>query len=107
MFPVGVKDVKKYNVSSRKPFFFIKGTPIHVKSGLAYNDMLVYHNLNVEPVSNGEKIKWCYVKKNPFNIETIGLKLNPPKVILDFVEEYIDREKMFNSKFAAAMYERS
>ena len=42
MFPIGVKNVKKYTRKKDEPFTArMKGTPVHVKSALNYNDMLI------------------------------------------------------------------
>ena len=97
MFPTGISDMDKYN-THREHFYFEKGTPVHVKSGLAYNDILDYYNLRTGPILSGEKVRWAYLKKNQFNIKSIALKVDAPDKVIEFVEAYIDRDKMFDSK---------
>ena len=44
--PTGVKNIKKYVDKDRKGFApYKKGTPVHVKSAIAYNDLLKYHKI--------------------------------------------------------------
>lgn len=102
MFPVGVKNVTKYDIN-REPFQILLKTPINVKSSLYYNDVLDYYKLNTGYIVDGEKIKWAYLKKNPFNIKCIALKENAPKVVKDFINTYIDKEKMFDSRIRSKL----
>jgi len=103
MFPIGVKNVKKYIRKGDKPFAVrMKGTPVHVKSALNYNDMLKHHKIKtIRGIINGEKIKWTYLKNNSMGLDTIALKgYDDPKVIADFVQGHIDYDKVFKSAFA-------
>ena len=75
-----------------------KGAPVHVKSALYYNDLLKYFKVGntYEPIRNSEKIKWVYLKQNPLGIETVAFKgYEDPKEILDFIEKYIDHNRIF------------
>ena len=102
MFPTGVKKVSKYRDKRAKPFDPpAKGTPVHVKSAINYNDMLKYHNVRtVREIINGEKIKWTYLKSNPMNLNSLALKgFEDPEVIVDFVKQYINHDKIFKSAF--------
>jgi len=75
-----------------------KGTPVHVKAAWIYNDLLKHYGLtNHEEIKSSEKIKWVYLKSNPLNVQQIGFKGydDPPK-IMEFIEENIDYEKLFN-----------
>ena len=95
----GVKEISKYT-KKRKPFTgYIKGTPIHVKSSINYNDMLSKHKIkNTIDISDGDKIKWAYLKNNSYGFDSIALKgYEDPSVIVKFVEKYIDRNKIFDS----------
>lgn len=100
MFPTGVKDIDKYNSENRQRFEFLKGTPVHVKSSLTYNDYLDYLKLNTGYITNGEKIKWIYLKdNNPMHFETLALKGGrDPKQIVEYIKSYVDYEKAFKSK---------
>jgi DNA polymerase elongation subunit (family B) len=102
MSPTGVKDVGKWQTKKAKGDVFakrIKGTPIHVKSALNYNDLLDYYGSNHLPISDGEKIKWVYLKSNPFGLDTCALKgFEDPEEIVKFITDNIDFEAIFESK---------
>jgi hypothetical protein len=102
MFPIGVKNVKKYTRKGDEPFApRMKGTPVHVKSALNYNDMLRYHKIKtIRGIINGEKIKWTYLKNNNMGLDSIALKgYDDPEPIEKFVEQYINHDKVFKSAF--------
>lgn len=70
-----------------------------VKASWRYNDLLRYWDLSKDGypfISQGDKIKWVYLKNNPLQIETIAFMggLTPPK-ILNFINEHIDYEQVF------------
>jgi hypothetical protein len=49
-------------------------------------------------IKNGDKIKWAYLRNNPYGFETMALRgYDDPPEIVNFVEEYIDRQRMFES----------
>jgi DNA polymerase elongation subunit (family B) len=77
----------------------LKGTPVHVKSAMNYNDLLTVFNITSIPkIADGDKILWTYLKKNKYNFETIALKgYGDPPELVRFVEEHIDREALFQS----------
>jgi DNA polymerase elongation subunit (family B) len=105
--PTGVRKLSKFADKRRvgklysKGSIFTpmhKGTPVHVKAAWIYNDLLKHHGLtNHEEIKSSEKIKWVYLKSNPLNVQQIGFKGydDPPK-IMEFIEENIDYEKLFN-----------
>ena len=101
-----IKELSKYdNGSWRKDSGlsianFEKGTPAHVKAGITYNRLLKFFNcpFKNEPIRDGDKVKWVYLKNNPLGLETVAFKdYNDPKEIMDFVEQYIDRDKLYVS----------
>ena len=99
--PTGVKNLSKFMVKGNKNSTFTrvnKGTPAHVKSAIIYNDLLKYLKTDKQygPISNGEKIKWVYLKDNPLKCASVGFKgyEDPPQVI-KFIEEYVDYDKLF------------
>ena len=104
MYPIGVKNVTDYTRKGDKPFMpRMKGTPVHVKSALNYNDMLRHLGLErkYQGIINGEKIKWTYLKANSMGLDTMALKgFEDPEPINKFVTEYIDYEKVFEAAFA-------
>ena len=74
-----------------------KGTPVHVKAAIKYNDLLKHFDLeNIVPIKNKEKIKWVYMKNNPLGIDALAFKgYDDPKQITDFIEQYIDYDRLF------------
>lgn len=98
MFPSGVKNVKKYDVG-RSKFQVLSKTPIHVKSSLYYNDLLKhFKDRDTQPINNGDKVKYTYLKKNPLRLETLALKgFDDNEQIVAYVEEHIDRDQIFES----------
>jgi len=75
-----------------------KGTPAHVKAAIAFNDLLVHHNLlsKYAKIDNGEKIKWVYLKNNSYGLEALGFRgYDDPKEIIEFLQTYVDKKKMF------------
>ena len=48
----------------------------------------------------GGKIKWAYLKPNPFGLDGLAFKDDghDPKVIMDFIYMYIDRTKIWNAE---------
>jgi hypothetical protein len=102
MFPTGVKELSKYQIKKDAGQMFadrVKATPAHVKAALVYNDLLDYFKItSAQPIGNGEKIKWTYLKSNPYGIDGIALKgFEDPEKIVKIVEEYIDYDKIFRS----------
>lgn len=96
----GVKEISKYT-KKRKPFTgYISGTPAHVKSAINFNDLLTSNDIrDIEPITDGEKVKWAYLSNNPFGFDTMALRgYQDPKEITDFVEQYIDRNKIFEKE---------
>jgi len=103
MFPIGVKNVKKWQRKGDGLFAVrMKGTPVHVKSALNYNDMLKHHKIkSVREIINGEKIKWTYLKANNMGLVTMAMKgFEDPPPIENFVQENINYNKVFSSAFA-------
>ncbi len=96
----GVKEISKYT-KRRKPFTgYLSGTPAHVKSAINFNDLLTANKVrDIEPITDGEKVKWAYLSDNPYGFETIALRgYQDPDFIVEFVERYIDRNKIFEKE---------
>jgi len=100
-----LKELSKYDKGNWKSgdavANFEKGTPAHVKAGITYNRLLKFFNCPYkhEPIRDGDKVKWVYLKDNPLGLETVAFKdYNDPKEIMDFVETYVDRNKIFEAE---------
>ena len=98
----GVKNITKYTKGRKTLSGYPSGTPIHVKSSINYNDMLTHLGINKNAknfanIQNGDKIKWAYLKTNSMGFDSIALKgYEDPNQITEFVEKYIDRNKIFD-----------
>ena len=98
--PIGVKGIGKYEVKDSENAFsqYKKGTPVHVKSAINYNSLIDYwyEGKRYEKISNGNKIKWVYLKENEFGFDSIAYKgYEDPPQILDMIKKYIDHKKMY------------
>jgi DNA polymerase elongation subunit (family B) len=95
-FPRGVKDLDKY---SDRFSIYKKGTPIHVKGSLLFNNLIEKHKLkNIPPIQNGDKIKFAYLQlPNPIHDTVIAVAdVLPTEFNLD---KYINREMQFDKSF--------
>ena len=95
-----VKDLSAYLSKGKQTamFRFKSATPAHVKAAIAFNQLLVHFNCssNYEPVKGGDKIKWIYLKQNPFGLDAVAFKgYDDPPEIVDFVKTYADYDKVF------------
>ena len=94
-----VKNLKKYMPKGKRvPFTTMKGTPAHVKAAIAYNDCLVHFNApyKYNPMTNGDKVKWVYLKNNPLGLDGIAFTgYQDPPEIESFINTYIDHNKIF------------
>jgi len=95
--PRSVSDVLKYQSSSQ---IYTKGTPIHVRGSLLYNYYIKQKKLDKKYslIQNGEKIKYCYLKKpNPIYENVISFIHEFPKEL--GLNLYIDYDSQFNKSF--------
>lgn len=96
-FPRTASDVEKYKSHSS---IYAKGTPIHVRGALLFNHHIKSSKLNnkYSLIQNGEKIKFCYLKKpNPIYENVISFIQDFPKE-LD-LNKYIDYDLQFEKAF--------
>lgn len=77
-----------------------KGTPVHVKASMCFNSLLEHNEItNIPKIDSGEKIKWVYLKRNPYRFDAIAFRgYDDPKVVIDFVDKYIDKQRMYESE---------
>lgn len=104
--PTGIKGISKYTDTSNDAFSTndsvlkraTKGTPVHVKATINYNNIL--HRMKIhkhhEPLYESEKIRWVYLKDNPYGLSEIAFRGydDPPKV-MKFIQQYVDYSKIF------------
>jgi DNA polymerase elongation subunit (family B) len=102
--PTSVKTLDKY--IERKPranemFSLIKtGAPAPVKAAIKYNDMLRFWKLEKQHsyIVQGDKVKWMYLKDNPYKIEALAfLDFDMPVKIREMLNMYADKNKSFES----------
>ena len=96
-FPRSVSDVNKYKSSN---MIYIKGTPIHVRGELLFNYYIKQHNLTnkYSLIGNGEKIKFCYLKKpNKLHENVISFIQDFPKEL--GIDKYVDHDLQFDKSF--------
>ena len=101
MVTSGIKELSKYPCKKTGAIFKTrpKGMPIHAKSAANFNDLLAHYKINyMAPISDGDKIKWTYLKNNSFGLETIALTgYNDPKEILALVKDNLDYTSIFEA----------
>jgi DNA polymerase elongation subunit (family B) len=102
--PTGVKNIAKYvaNPPAASNIFsdFENKAPVGVKAAVRYNDLLKHKGLDKKhtQIVEGDKIKWVYLRDNPYKIDTIGfLDFDLPEKIRDFIEKYVDTPRSFDT----------
>ena len=101
MFVSHTEEKINFDPKDRESFHFVKGTTAQCKATLAYNDMLkVYKCKETEPIMSGSKIKWVYLKDNPFGLDGLAFKDDgrDPKVIMDFIITYANRTRIWDAE---------
>tara|TARA_B100000085_G_scaffold211488_1_gene195536 strand:- start:625 stop:1788 length:1164 start_codon:yes stop_codon:yes gene_type:complete len=96
-FPRSVSDVVKYKSNSS---IYVKGTPIHCRGALLFNHYIKEKKLTnkYSLIQNGEKIKFCYLKKpNIFHENVISFIQEFPKEL--GIEQYVDYDLQFDKSF--------
>jgi len=96
-FPRTVTNVKKYKSVNA---IYEKGTPIHARGALLFNHYVKKNKLTQKYslINNGEKIKFCYLKRpNPIQENVISfIQQFPEELNLD---KYIDYDLQFEKSF--------
>lgn len=94
-FVMGIKDYDKYAIKANN-FSIGKGTPIHVKSAIFYNELIDEFGLNGvhEKIGSGDKVRYFYVQQpNKYGCKSLAFKYNLPD---EFKKLFlVDYEKMF------------
>ena len=102
--PTSVKTLNKYTERKARAgeMFTVvaKGAPAAVRAVIRYNDLLNFWGLNKShnQITQGDKIKWIYLKPNAYQIDAIAfLEYDLPEKIRLFIEQHADRKKIFES----------
>jgi DNA polymerase elongation subunit (family B) len=96
-FPRGCNGLSEYR---DKDSIYRKGTPIHVRGALVYNNLLEQRGLDkrYEIVKEGEKIKFCYLRTpNPLRENVVSVVNTLPRQL--GLEQYIDYNLQFTKAF--------
>ena len=96
-FPRSASDVVKYKASST---IYAKGTPIHIRGALLFNHYIKKNKLDnkYSYIQNGEKIKFCYLKKpNIIHENIISFIQDFPRELKR--DKYIDYDLQFEKAF--------
>ena len=96
-FPRSASDVVKYKASST---IYAKGTPIHIRGALLFNHYIKKNKLDnkYSYIQNGEKIKFCYLKKpNIIHENIISFIQDFPRELN--LDKYIDYDLQFEKAF--------
>jgi DNA polymerase elongation subunit (family B) len=102
--PTSVKTLNEYVAAHPRPGKILSeiksGAGASVKAAVKHNDLLRFWQLDSKhsQIVQGDKVKWVYLKNNPYNIEAIAfLEFDMADKIRDFINEYIDRGKSFET----------
>jgi DNA polymerase elongation subunit (family B) len=80
---------------------FPSGAAAHVKAAVSYNRWLRMHKLDTvhQPIRNGDKIKWIYLKSNSAQLATMALKgYDDPVELVDFVNAHMDYQEVYEKE---------
>ena len=72
-----VKNISKYVKMMDKGAVMgecAKSTPAHVKSSIIHNQFLKKYKIQSEPIRDGEKIKWIYLKNNELGLDALAFR---------------------------------
>lgn len=102
--PTAIKTLSKYTgVKPRSGEIFTEvklKAPAPVRAAIRYNDLLRLWKLekNYNLMTQADKVKWIYLKDNPYKITSIAyFPYNIPDKIMDFIIKYADRKAVFES----------
>ena len=102
--PTAVKKLDKYSGKKARAgevFTTIeKGAPAPVRATIKYNDLLRLWKLDKKYnyITQASKIKWIYLKDNPYKIEALAfIEGELPDKIKEFLDQYADRKKVFET----------
>jgi hypothetical protein len=97
MFVSSIKNFTKYQSDDFVFGELESGATAVAKSVINYNDLLTDWKINEQPIQNGDKVKWTYMKShNPYRMESMAIKgYDDPVKIIDYIKDYIDFDKIY------------
>ena len=99
-----VKNVSKYTMKNQRLGEFALRTPAHVKAAITHNLLLKEWKQErvCTPITNGDKIKYVYLKDNPYKVPSVAFfgSDDDSPLIVELVKEFIDYELIFEKEFA-------
>lgn len=89
-----INGIEKYHDREN---LYKKRAPVQVKSAINYNLMLSDFKLTKKhrKIKSGEKAKYVYLKENQYGYDTMAFREDSPEEILNFVEKYVDVDRVF------------
>lgn len=97
-----VKVLSDYEIPNVTDLTIFKSkTPMQVRAALIHNRLIKKNDLTkiYSLIGNSEKIKYVYLKENPYNIDVIAFKgYDDPPIILDIINKYIDYDMIFEKE---------
>ena len=101
--PTGVKKINEYiaNPPASGQIFSKLGNkcPINTKASIYYNDLLRFKQLDKQYscITEGDKIKFIPLRKNPYSIEVLAFTNDSPPFIFEFLDKYADTDSGFEN----------
>lgn len=102
----GAKSISEYTKYIKNPIehyvknglYFEKGQTFNAKCSLAWNYLIAKHDLPYEPIENGNRFNYIYIKpQNLYNLEAVAFVGQYPKEFEEMFE--VDYEVMFRKTF--------
>ena len=94
-----IYDFEKAQKLKQKSQQKIELREIQLSCEIAINDLQTKARKAREFLEDGDKVKWVYLKTNPLGLDTVAFKdYNDPKEIMDFVEQYVDRDMIYKAE---------
>ena len=99
----GVKKINEYiaNPPASGQIFSKLGNkcPINTKASIYHNDLLRFKQLDKQYscITEGDKIKFIPLRKNPYSIEVLAFTNDSPPFIFEFLDKYADTDSGFEN----------
>jgi DNA polymerase elongation subunit (family B) len=91
-----ISDIEKQEAKVDEYGKIGKGTPIHAKAAIYYNDLIKRFNIDnvYESIGSGTKMKYFYASKNPFNYKVMAFLDNYPPELNEQIK--VNYQMMFD-----------